>query len=1531
MKFRWALHLWFLLVLPVSPNLFCADRIYWDNPAEFSSASGSFPQTAYGQGLAVVGWQEALGTAASGQIYISLAVNSQATDGVWTTYNRLAGPYRYALNEPSMFTLSVDRSGRIFVCIAASTSETEILVSDDGGLNFEAYTLKQESPPPGGTVSGDLHEALAPRIFHMTDNSAVMFTLRSQGRNLTLYHARSVDGYTWSPFMPFVNESALQINFLPAHAAMGGTDYIVFQSLISGTLNRPSYQLYLKTSPDGGISWTPARRVTTFTDSFMGDEVNPDTLNNERAHLSNFGDSLFLVWERREAAGLPQIYGVTLNSDGTVAGPAEHVNSGAAYCNNPVALLFEGRRVVIWFDNRIGQNEAFMAVKDGDTWQNTELSRFSQSVVFARPALANNTFYVFWQEITDGANRIYILSSDESAPAAQLSAGNFTEGLRVSSGVARINWKVPYDSSGIRGYSWSWSRDPEEVPPRLVRVPAWNTSTEELAPEDGIWYFTLIVQDNADNWSEPARITFVRDATPPPAAAIVPLAVDENGFLVSNTFTIRWSEPPASDMEGYAWNLDYIAPLLAGQDAVTRRLAVMDGEASRALRNRGRENYASFVNEDNGWWRFTVVPLDDTGNVGPASSIVFRTNKYIPHTFITLLDYNQDVQGNLSISITGRGFLENGTVDKVFFRRNGETVRELSLERGDYDVPGDRQINITDIQFLPEGSYRIVVRHPLRGEAASPGYINVARTFTVKFGDFANTWKNSWIIRLGKSFVFDIPILSMILISAFCVFLLLLTLRGIAGIMLENKAVRVGALALLNEESMPAEKKRQLQLAKKRILGLRLKFASFILALVLIIVVMLSLPLFMSMSRTQRETLMEGMWDRSSVLLEALTRSSRVFMPSNSVLELGYLPAQTYSVPEALYVTISGFGLGDTVSNDYVLATNDPEILRKINTEVLEPGVSRITDDITPALATLNEDLNGEAREAVGGMTESIAQFNRESMGLLLATDVESQRRLEDIQVTTRDLENRITMIFDRISGNINSYPEFDIDNMDINRSKNYLLYKPVMFRQGTSDIYVRGIVRLEVSNETILAAIRDGERSIITTILYVSVIAITIGGIGALFLSSLIIRPIRRLVRHVEQIRDTENKAELEGLEIILKTNDELAVLAETINDMTHRLVKAAKAAEDLSIGKEIQKKFIPLETDKDGNKLTYGSQTTKNTKFFGYYEGAKGVSGDYFDYQDIDGRYFAIIKCDVAGKGVPAALIMAQVATMFRNYFKTWTPDKESMRIESLVYLMNDFIETLGFKGRFAAFTLCIFDSAKGLLRFCNAGDNLIHWYDYSESKLKTLTLPQTPAVGVLPNSILEANNAYQIQSLTLEHGDMLLLYTDGIEEAKRLFRDRNFNEIVCTYNDLPHDSPHGNHVVGQNGEELGADRVEEIINAVMNKREYKLYKYHNPLGEIKYHFDFSACRGTIEEVIMAMVSIEKIFRMYKRPDAGDDVRVLVDGKVNSFLRDYFLEYRIYCKPMDYPENPMYMYYTGISEDEQYDDLTILGLHWK
>jgi hypothetical protein len=688
------------------------------------------------------------------------------------------------------------------------------------------------------------------------------------------------------------------------------------------------------------------------------------------------------------------------------------------------------------------------------------------------------------------------------------------------------------------------------------------------------------------------------------------------------------------------------------------------------------------------------------------------------------------------------------------------------------------------------------------------------------------------------------------------------------------------------------------------------------------------------MTNTQRETLLESLQDRSNVLLEGIISSARVNMPlaiqsmgERGVLELMYLPSQSSAISEANYITIMGYGIG-SIHTDHVWASNDPAIISKINTADFRPGISRFTDDLTALFEESGRELNSIAQERAREISQSIREMIQEAQTIPM-TEANMQR-LMDIQVTINHLEVRLAEVLLDVSGEIRSYPQFSTNRIRRDGDRKYIFYKPIMYRQGADNNFFRGFVTMEVSLDSIIDTIFQGQLVLLLTIGIVALAALLIGVIGAFILSNLIVRPIRKLVRHIEVIRDTEDKAKLAGVEIEIPSKDEIAVLGNTINDMTHGLVKAAQAASDLSVGKEIQKKFIPLDLDNQGNKQTSGFKKTSNLNFFGYYEGAKGVSGDYFDYRDLDGRYYAIIKCDVAGKGIPAALIMIQVATMFLNYFKQWKPNAKGMKIEEVVYQINEFIETLAFKGRFAAFSLCLFDSETGIARFCNAGDNIVHLYDASEGKLKVITLPTTPATGVLPNFMIESTGGYNVQTVNVDSGDILLLFTDGIEESKRRFRNSEFKEILCT--EGPVDTPHGNHLCGQADEEMTPERVRDIINAVMAGEVYTLTKYHNPEGEVELQFDFSTCEGRVEDVIMAMVSVEKMFRCYKPANANEEHRVLVDKKVDEFLKDHFLQYRRYCAhTREYPDNPAYMYYTHVMEDEQYDDLTILGIKRK
>ena len=149
----------------------------------------------------------------------------------------------------------------------------------------------------------------------------------------------------------------------------------------------------------------------------------------------------------------------------------------------------------------------------------------------------------------------------------------------------------------------------------------------------------------------------------------------------------------------------------------------------------------------------------------------------------------------------------------------------------------------------------------------------------------------------------------------------------------------------------------------------------------------------------------------------------------------------------------------------------------------------------------------------------------------------------------------------------------------------------------------------------------------------------------------------------------------------------------------MTDGLVKAAKDSKELIVGKGIQKMFIPLDAAPGSKvKLSTGRRDEKDFEIFGYYEGAKGVSGDYWDFRSINSRYHYFIKCDISGKGVSAALIMVQVATMVINYFNDWKKAMpKAIDLTDLTYKINDFLEERQFVGRFAAFTLGVWDSTR------------------------------------------------------------------------------------------------------------------------------------------------------------------------------------------------------------------------------------------
>jgi hypothetical protein len=296
-------------------------------------------------------------------------------------------------------------------------------------------------------------------------------------------------------------------------------------------------------------------------------------------------------------------------------------------------------------------------------------------------------------------------------------------------------------------------------------------------------------------------------------------------------------------------------------------------------------------------------------------------------------------------------------------------------------------------------------------------------------------------MRPMRSFVIDTTLLIAAGIMLFACIGLIVSARGIGNVVSEAALIRLEAVALITGDLMPSEKKKSMKKITRRGVGLRLKLASFTILLVTLVVGIVSTPLYISMTRTQEETLLTGLWDRSKVLLEGLASSARVYLPAQNLLELGFLPAQTAAIPEAEYVTITGFGSASSTNNDFVWASNDPGILAKINTEDIQYGISRLSDGLTPQIAAMSEELNSAARERVGTITESITVLSEEYRSLALRTGTEAENRINEIQTSLRDLENQVTEELNIIGSAIGSEPSFSIERLSYNTSRNYVFF----------------------------------------------------------------------------------------------------------------------------------------------------------------------------------------------------------------------------------------------------------------------------------------------------------------------------------------------------------------------------------------------------------------------------------------------------------------------------------------------------------
>ncbi len=196
------------------------------------------------------------------------------------------------------------------------------------------------------------------------------------------------------------------------------------------------------------------------------------------------------------------------------------------------------------------------------------------------------------------------------------------------------------------------------------------------------------------------------------------------------------------------------------------------------------------------------------------------------------------------------------------------------------------------------------------------------------------------------------------------------------------------------------------------------------------------------------------------------------------------------------------------------------------------------------------------------------------------------------------------------------------------------------------------------------------------------------------------------------------------------------------------HEAAEKKRMDEDLAVAHEIQRILLPT-----------NSPDVPGFQISGINVPARQVSGDYYDYLEIDPAHCGIAIADVSGKGVAASLIMAMCRSVLRTQAATQLSPAAALRAVN-AQLYPDIKEDM-----FISMAYAVLDAPASTLTLCRAGHDAPLLYRAKDASVSRIN-PPGMALGIDSGGVFDrVTNDF---TLTFEPGDVLLLYTDGVTEA-------------------------------------------------------------------------------------------------------------------------------------------------------------------
>lgn len=254
---------------------------------------------------------------------------------------------------------------------------------------------------------------------------------------------------------------------------------------------------------------------------------------------------------------------------------------------------------------------------------------------------------------------------------------------------------------------------------------------------------------------------------------------------------------------------------------------------------------------------------------------------------------------------------------------------------------------------------------------------------------------------------------------------------------------------------------------------------------------------------------------------------------------------------------------------------------------------------------------------------------------------------------------------------------------------------------------------------------------------------------ISALTIRSMICVPMLNIANEPIGIIniDTQNplaQFKSDDVDIMVAIAGQAALTYESVRLLASHIEKQKQDAE-MDIARNVQRALLPE-----------AMPEVEHYEFFASYEAAQAVGGDYYDVVALPDGRVGLAFGDVAGKGVPASLVMSRLSSAVHNIIEYVSDPAEAVR------RINNQTCAKAVEGRFVTFVLTILDPKTHTISVVNAGhmSPLLRRADGRTEEF------DEESVGV-PIGVVDGFEYQQVET-KLEPGDSVVIYTDGVSEA-------------------------------------------------------------------------------------------------------------------------------------------------------------------